>query len=68
MSNPQRWGALPLGEPVAPQGDGWAAMGDAQPRVCAGCGEQVMLREGGWFTTMEPRKTWHHACKRKVKR
>ena len=42
---------------------GWKQM-PGQPRVCAGCGERVVLGKGMiWFQTSEPKLTWHIGCR-----
>lgn len=43
-------------------GDGWNSM-PGQPRICAFCGERILIsKQAIWFKTSEPKHTWHASC------
>ena len=45
-------------------GTTWNSMRPDQPRVCAGCGERIVLKYGPlMFITSDPPSSWHVACR-----
>lgn len=43
---------------------GWKSMAPDQPRVCASCGEKIVLSGKAplWFSTMQ-KLSWHAGCR-----
>lgn len=45
-------------------GDGWNSM-PGQPRICAGCGERILIsKQAVWFKTSKPQTSWHSTCRK----